>query len=111
MTKAYDRVKWDYLREILLKLGFPVAWVHIVMGMISSVRFSVFFNGKKLQEFKPSRGIRQGDTISPYLFLIAAEGLLCLLKSQIQSPNLSGLLVAPQAPPVNHLLFADVSLL
>jgi len=111
MTKAYDRVEWAYLRAVLLKLGFPVGWVDIVMDMISSVKFSVLLNGKKLQEFTPSRGIRQGDPISPYLFLLAAEGLSCLLISSVQSPNLSGLQVAPLAPPVNHLLFADDSLL
>jgi hypothetical protein len=64
-----------------------------------------------LESSGPSRGIRQGDPISPYLFLLAAEGLSCLLKSRIQSSNLSGITVAPSAPMVSHLLFADDSLL
>ena len=81
------------------------------MNMVSSISFSILFNGLKLEEFKPSRGIQQGDPISPYLFLLAAEGLSCLLKSQNQSSQLSGIKVAPSAPPVNHLLFADDSLL
>ena len=81
------------------------------MGMVSSVSFSVLFNGEKLEEFKPSHGIRQGDPISPYLFLLAAEGLSCLLNHQSQSSVLSGIKVASTAPPVNHLLFADDSLL
>ena len=68
-------------------------------------------NGKKLEEFKPSRGIRQGDPISPYLFLLAAEGLSCLLKNVNQSSQMGGIQVAPSAPPVNYLLFADDSLL
>ena len=59
----------------------------------------------------PSRGIRQGDPISPYLFLLAAEGLSCLLKSRIQSSVLSGIKVASSAPVVSHLLFVDDSLL
>lgn len=53
--------------------------------------------------------IRQGDLISPYLFLLAAEGLLCLLKSRNQSSVLNGIKVAPSAPTVSHLLFADNS--
>ena len=111
MMKAYDRVEWDYLRAVMLKLGFTPRWVDIVMNMVSSVKFSVLFNGKKLEQFCPSHGIRQGDPISPYLFLLAAEGLSCLLKSQRESSNLGGIQVAPTAPLVNHLLFADDSLL
>ena len=80
------------------------------MSMVSSVSFSVLFNGEKLDSFKPTRGIRQGDPISPYLFLIAAEGLSCLLKSSSES-SIAGIKVAPTAPTINHLLFADDSLL
>jgi len=79
--------------------------------MVTSVSFSVLFNGDRLDSFKPSRGIRQGDPISPYLFLLAAEGLSCLLKARNQSSVLNGIKVAPSAPVVSHLLFADDSLL
>ena len=111
MMKAYDRVEWDYLKAIMLKLGFSDRWVASIMKVVTSVTFSVLFNGERTEVFKPSRGIRQGDPISPYLFLLAAEGLSCLLRSRGNSENLSGILVAPTAPPVNHLLFADDSLL
>ena len=110
MMKVYDRVEWTYLRAIMTKLGFAGQWIDTVMSMVSSVSFSVMFNGEKLESFQPSRGIRQGDPISPYLFLIAAEGLSCLLKSSSES-SVSGIKVAPTAPTINHLLFADDSLL
>jgi hypothetical protein len=111
MRKAYDRVEWGYLQAIMMRLGFHQLWIDMVMRIVSTVTFSVLFNGERLESFQPSRGIRQGDPISPYLFLLAAEGLPCLLKSRVESSNLSGIRVAPSAPAVSHLLFADDSLL
>jgi hypothetical protein len=111
MKKAYDQVEWNYLQAIMLQLRFHELWVQLIMRLVSSVSFFVLLNGDCLSSFKPTRRICQGDPISPYLFLIAAEGLSCLLKSRSQSSELSGIKVAPIAPMVSHLLFADDSLL
>ena len=56
MRKVYDRLEWDYLRAIMLKLGFHRIWVEMVMRLVSTVSFSVLFNGDRLESFKPSRG-------------------------------------------------------
>jgi hypothetical protein len=111
IRKAYDRLEWDYLQKIMIRLGFHRLWVDMIMKLVCSVSFSVILNGNKLEGFKPSRGIRQGDPISPYLFLLAAEGLSCLLKFCSRSSDLMGIRVAPLAPMVSHLLFTDDSLL
>jgi hypothetical protein len=107
MQKAYDRLEWNFLEAIMKKLGFSHKFVETVMKGVGSVSFSVLFNGAKTESFRPSRGIRQGDPISPYLFLLAAEGLSCLLRDAMRSGEMSGVQVAPSAPRVNHLLFAD----
>jgi len=107
MRKSYDRVEWEYLELIMIKLFFHRLWVQTIMSLVTTVSFSVLFNGERTENFKPSRGIRQGDPISPYLFLLAAEGLSCLLNSRVQSSLLNGIKVASSAPMVSHLLFAD----
>jgi hypothetical protein len=92
-------------------MGFHIRWVNLIMSLVTSVPFSVLFNGTPLDEFHPSRGLRQGDPISPYLFLLGAEGLSGLHKQSRQSSHLHGIKVAPTTPAVNHLFFADDSLL
>lgn len=107
MAKAYDRVEWEYLKLIMLRLGFHENFVSLIMKCVSSVSFSVRVNGSLSSVFKPTRGIRQGDPISPYLFLLCAEGLSCLLKSVGPMHLARGARVGIHAPWISHLLFAD----
>ena len=111
MHKAYDRVEWSFLEQIMLKLGFDPRWVEMVMACVSSVTYKIWFNGSETDEFVPSRGLRQGDPLSPYLFLLVAEGLSAMLKGAEGRGDLEGVSVCRSAPQVSHLLFADDSLL
>lgn len=111
MMKAYDRVEWDYLEAVMGNLGFNPGWISSVMKSVRTVSFSVLFNGDQLENFKLTRGTRQGDPISPYLFLLAAEGLSSLLKQRGNNTDSIGLKVSPTTPVLSRLLLADVSLL
>lgn len=111
MAKAYDRVEWPYLRSIMLKLGFSENWVSLIMRCVETVKLSVRVNGHFSEIFSPTRGIRQGDPISPYLFLLCAEGLSSMLKFSGPNYLAKGIRVGIHAPWVSHLLFADDHLL
>ena len=81
MAKAYDRIEWGYLKVIMQNLDFAEGWINHIMACVQSISFSVSVNGNFWNFFKPTRGIRQGDPISPYHFLLCAVGLSCMLKS------------------------------
>ena len=80
MSKAYDRVEWVFLEKIIKKIGFDDKWIAFISTCIRSVSFSVMVNGEPHGLFHPNRGLRQGDPLSPYLFLLCAEGLHSLIK-------------------------------
>jgi hypothetical protein len=79
MHKAYDHVEWNFLRDMMMRLGFDHGWANLIMACVSPVNYRVWFNSEETETFTPTRGIRQGDPPSPYLFLICAEGLSSLL--------------------------------
>jgi hypothetical protein len=111
MHKAFDRVEWIFLENMMRKLGFAEGWISLMMACVRSARYQVRFNSEETEVFNPSRGLRQGDPLSPYLFLLCAEGLSSLLLYEEEVGGIDGVRVCRNAPSVSHLLFADDSLI
>ncbi|XP_071722530.1 uncharacterized protein [Rutidosis leptorrhynchoides] len=95
----------------LLKLGFHARWVQWIKICISSISFNILINGEPSAEFKPTRGIRQGDPFSPYLFIIMTNILSTLMRKAIQDETIKGIRLNPTCPTLSHLLFADDAIL
>ena len=111
MSKPYDRVEWDFLERAMLYLGFSGRFVATIMSCIKSVSYSVLLNGVPDNAIKASRGLRQGDPLSPYLFLVCAIGLQGLIHKAEADGSLRGVSICRNGPCVSHLFFADNSVL
>ncbi|GKV09429.1 hypothetical protein SLEP1_g20934 [Rubroshorea leprosula] len=111
MSKAFDRVEWPYLEQVIHALGFAERWIRLIMECVSSVTYEVLLNGKEVGQIIPSRGLRQGDPLLPYLFILCAEGLTAMIHKADNSRSLHSIQICRSAPKVFHLFFVDDSLL
>ena len=92
---------------MLQRLGFHSKWVRWVRGCLESSSISVLVNGSPTEEFKPSRGLRQGDPMAPFLFLVVAEGLASLVRQASKQNMLTGVKVGRKEITCSMLQFAD----
>nr|KAJ0196777.1 hypothetical protein LSAT_V11C700381330 [Lactuca sativa] len=108
--KAFDSVNWEYLDSILGQMGFGNKWRMWIRGSLRSARASVIINGSPTKEFPITKGVRQGDPLSPYLFIIAMEGLNVALKTARDKEIFKGIKVPGSGPTISHLFYADDAL-
>jgi hypothetical protein len=106
-SKAYDKVEWSYLKGVLGRMGFSETWIKWMMLCVSSVNYSALMNFEKVCPIHPGRGLRQGDPLSPYLFILVTEGLTSLIHQATANGDIHGVKICRGAPVVSHLLFAD----
>ena len=111
MSKAYDRVEWSFLEAIMRWMGFTESWIQLMMVGVKRVSYSILVNGEPKGMIKLTWGIRQGDPLSHFLFLLWTEGLHGLISQAARQGELHGYSLCKNVPKLIHLFFADDSLL
>nr|CAN73960.1 hypothetical protein VITISV_023007 [Vitis vinifera] len=110
IEKAYDSINWKFLMKVMRKMGFGDRWMKWIWWCISTASFSILVNGVLAGYFPNSRGLRQGDPLSPYLFVLGMEVLSAMLRRVVDGGFISGCNIQGRGGMeinVSYLLFAD----
>ncbi|KAK9077285.1 hypothetical protein SSX86_005622 [Deinandra increscens subsp. villosa] len=105
--KAFDSLNWNFLDSILTQMAFPDKWRSWIRSCLSSSKSSILVNGSPTQEFQIQRGVKQGDPLSPFLFIIAMEALHIASEKATLSGLFTGIQLPAEGPTLSHLLYAD----
>lgn len=107
ISKTYDRVDWKFLRGMLGRMGFADIWIHCVIMYVTSVHYSILVYSDRVDPIRSGRGLRQGDPLSPYLFILIAEGLPSLIKIVVARGDIHGIQICRGALMVSRLPFVE----
>jgi hypothetical protein len=107
LQKAYNRINWSFLRNVLQKFGFADVFINWIMECISTVSSAIIINEGKFGMFKHSRGLRQGDPLSSYLFILCQEVLLRMLDREFSEGRLSGVETSLSDLTLIHVMYVD----
>ncbi|KAL9666983.1 hypothetical protein QQ045_001327 [Rhodiola kirilowii] len=107
MSKAYDRISWRFIIKMISAWGFSDKWIDLVYRNIANCWYSVPWNASSYGFFKSNRGVRQGDPLSPTLFILAMEFLSRLINTSIQKSEINPYKVEGCKAHIHHLMYAD----
>uniref|UniRef100_A0A2N9HE77 Reverse transcriptase domain-containing protein n=1 Tax=Fagus sylvatica TaxID=28930 RepID=A0A2N9HE77_FAGSY len=107
LKKAYDSVEWSFTLMCLLAVGYPPQYIHWVSECITNLRFSIALNGSLVGNFKGGKGLRQGDLLSLYLFVLAMEVFSKLLSAKVRESQQFKFHSKCEGQQITHLSFAD----
>lgn len=107
LEKAYDRISWTFLAKTLIDFNFLRKWVDLVMNYVTHTSLSILWNGSPLPDFKPTCGLRQGDPLSPYLFVLCMEKLSHMINMEVERKKWKGLKASKNGPNITHLFYVD----
>ncbi|XP_019167697.1 PREDICTED: uncharacterized protein LOC109163410 [Ipomoea nil] len=107
LHKAYDSIDWEFLESTLVDFGFPQNLISLIMFSVRESSISLLWNGEKLAPFQPGRGLRQGDPLAPYLFILAMERLSWDIQEKVRVKNWKPITLSRGGTGVSHLFFAE----
>ncbi|VFQ68989.1 unnamed protein product [Cuscuta campestris] len=105
-AKAFDRISWQFLEVTLNSFGFSSQSCHLLLSTLKATHFSILINGSPHGFFKMKRGVKQGDPLSPLLFILGNEGLSRMIKGKVEEGYLKAIQTGRSQPP-SHLAYAD----
>lgn len=111
MAKAFDKVSWNFLTAILKVMGFPDQFIMWIQQCVGTVAYNLLLNGQRVGRVNPQRGLRQGDPLSPFLFILCANCLSIMLQKAENERVITGIRHASSGPRINHLMYADDTVL
>lgn len=103
MEKAYDRLEWNFIKKTLTNKGFYSNLINTIMNYVTRVSLSILVNGLPSNNIYPTRGIRQRDPLSLYLFILYGDVFYNLIKKAHDSKDFSSISITKKAPNITHL--------
>lgn len=107
LEKAFDRLRWDFIEDTLNDAGLPSNLINVIMTCISTASMQILWNGSPTEEDRPSRGVRQGDPMSPYVFVLCMERLSQAINLHVNKGHWKAIKLGRSGPLLSHLFFAD----
>lgn len=111
LAKAFDRLSWSFISHALHEVGLPLGLINLIMECVTVVDTNVLWNGSKSDYFSPECGVRQGDPISPYLFVMCLDKLSHIISDAVDRGEWRPLKAGRLGPSISFLMFADDLLL
>ena len=107
LEKGYDKIEWSFIKEMMVRVNLPTSLIDIIMSCVSTVSTSILINGETTDPIFPSRGLRQGDPLSPYLFILCIDYLSQPIEEKCEANHWHPVKTSQNGPTFSHLLFAD----
>ncbi len=109
ISKSYDKLSSPYIN--LKAYGFDYNWIKLLMALVTSTSYSILLNGSPSRTFRPSRGLRQGNPLSPFLFILMMEGLGRMINSAKEEGRIKGIKLTQNGDTMTHQQFVDDTML